>query len=274
MDARFKWRHTRTHAQVNLFTYLFIFLLTHYFLRPVEPLHGKVPLTVRDTCGGNAAWGGWRRVPNFNTNLVAVCQHVARPQNEKRPRLRFFNCTAEAASGMQLWPTILDSPIFPSLMFPPLQVVVDGGWSLWGPWQQCSRTCGGGVEFSYRECTNPVPQNGGKYCEGQRVQYQSCNTQPCSNEYGEKLQHGFSRFYVIFYLQLLFFEVRWVWICQRWEVMKFRYFVTDNSVYFYFFLTCTFCCVAFNCCQNVAVWTWLYCICVCCEVCLRYKNGA
>uniref|UniRef100_A0A3Q3XGH4 Peptidase M12B domain-containing protein n=1 Tax=Mola mola TaxID=94237 RepID=A0A3Q3XGH4_MOLML len=52
----------------------------------------------------------------------------------------------------------------------------------WGPWQQCSRTCGGGVEFSYRECANPVPQNGGKYCEGQRVQYQSCNTQPCDNE--------------------------------------------------------------------------------------------
>ncbi|XP_029964672.1 A disintegrin and metalloproteinase with thrombospondin motifs 8 [Salarias fasciatus] len=59
--------------------------------------------------------------------------------------------------------------------------VVDGGWSSWGPWQQCSRTCGGGVEFSYRECSDPVPQNGGKYCEGQRVQYQSCNIQPCDN---------------------------------------------------------------------------------------------
>ncbi|XP_034024964.1 A disintegrin and metalloproteinase with thrombospondin motifs 8-like isoform X2 [Thalassophryne amazonica] len=61
------------------------------------------------------------------------------------------------------------------------EVALDGEWSSWGPWQQCSRTCGGGVEFSYRECTNPVPENGGKYCEGQRVQYQSCNTQPCDN---------------------------------------------------------------------------------------------
>lgn len=68
------------------------------------------------------------------------------------------------------------------------QVAVDGGWSAWGPWQQCSRTCGGGVEFSHRECTDPVPQNGGKYCEGQRVQYQSCNTQPCDNNDGEN-QH-------------------------------------------------------------------------------------
>ncbi|CAG6007501.1 unnamed protein product [Menidia menidia] len=64
----------------------------------------------------------------------------------------------------------------------------DGGWSSWGPWQQCSRTCGGGVEFSYRECTDPVPQNGGKYCEGQRVQYQSCNTQPCDSSEGKSFR--------------------------------------------------------------------------------------
>lgn len=41
------------------------------------------------------------------------------------------------------------------------------------------------MEFSYRECTNPVPQNGGKYCEGQRVQYQSCNIQLCDNNEGK-----------------------------------------------------------------------------------------
>ncbi|XP_028321569.1 A disintegrin and metalloproteinase with thrombospondin motifs 8-like [Gouania willdenowi] len=61
-------------------------------------------------------------------------------------------------------------------------IAVHGGWSSWGPWQQCSKTCGGGVEFSYRECSNPVPQNGGNYCEGQRVQYQSCNIQPCESQ--------------------------------------------------------------------------------------------
>ncbi|XP_068601901.1 A disintegrin and metalloproteinase with thrombospondin motifs 8-like [Brachionichthys hirsutus] len=67
-------------------------------------------------------------------------------------------------------------------------VAVDGGWSLWGPWQHCSRTCGGGVQFSYRQCTDPVPQNGGKYCEGQRVQYQSCKTQTCDNDEGKSFR--------------------------------------------------------------------------------------
>ncbi|XP_047248138.1 A disintegrin and metalloproteinase with thrombospondin motifs 8-like isoform X2 [Girardinichthys multiradiatus] len=68
------------------------------------------------------------------------------------------------------------------------QMVVDGSWGSWGPWQQCSRTCGGGVEFSYRECIDPVPQNGGKYCEGQRVRYQSCNREPCDTSEGKSFR--------------------------------------------------------------------------------------
>uniref|UniRef100_A0A8B9J981 A disintegrin and metalloproteinase with thrombospondin motifs 1 n=1 Tax=Astyanax mexicanus TaxID=7994 RepID=A0A8B9J981_ASTMX len=58
-----------------------------------------------------------------------------------------------------------------------------GGWGEWGAWQQCSRSCGGGVMFSYRECDQPTPQNGGSYCRGQRVQYQSCNTQTCESSH-------------------------------------------------------------------------------------------
>uniref|UniRef100_A0A670YYJ2 ADAM metallopeptidase with thrombospondin type 1 motif 8 n=1 Tax=Pseudonaja textilis TaxID=8673 RepID=A0A670YYJ2_PSETE len=59
-------------------------------------------------------------------------------------------------------------------------LAVDGNWGPWSSWGPCSRTCGGGVHFSYRDCDSPVPQNAGKYCEGQRVQYESCNTEECS----------------------------------------------------------------------------------------------
>lgn len=61
-----------------------------------------------------------------------------------------------------------------------MSLQVDGGWAKWAPYGTCSRTCGGGVQLAKRECTNPVPANGGSYCEGVRVKYRSCNLEPCS----------------------------------------------------------------------------------------------
>ncbi|XP_076130734.1 A disintegrin and metalloproteinase with thrombospondin motifs 8 [Alosa pseudoharengus] len=69
-----------------------------------------------------------------------------------------------------------------------LEVPVDGGWGEWGPWGPCSLSCGGGVEFSRRECTNPEPQHGGAYCMGQRVKYQSCNIQACQQDHGKSFR--------------------------------------------------------------------------------------
>ncbi|XP_076208596.1 A disintegrin and metalloproteinase with thrombospondin motifs 5 [Aptenodytes patagonicus] len=54
-----------------------------------------------------------------------------------------------------------------------------GNWGSWGPWGQCSRTCGGGVQFAYRHCNNPAPRNNGRYCTGKRAIYRSCNITPC-----------------------------------------------------------------------------------------------
>lgn len=46
-------------------------------------------------------------------------------------------------------------------------------------YDQCTRTCSGGVQSSSRECNSPPPSNGGKYCIGTRIKYRSCNTQDC-----------------------------------------------------------------------------------------------
>lgn len=62
---------------------------------------------------------------------------------------------------------------------------VHGSWGPWGPWGDCSRTCGGGVQYTMRECDNPVPKNGGKYCEGKRVRYRSCNIEDCPENNGK-----------------------------------------------------------------------------------------
>ncbi|XP_077396637.1 A disintegrin and metalloproteinase with thrombospondin motifs 15-like [Festucalex cinctus] len=60
-----------------------------------------------------------------------------------------------------------------------MHIKVDGGWGKWGSFRDCSRTCGGGVQLARRECNNPVPENGGKYCYGLRIKYRSCNLNPC-----------------------------------------------------------------------------------------------
>jgi hypothetical protein len=58
---------------------------------------------------------------------------------------------------------------------------VDGDWSLWSEWSECSRTCGGGIRRSLRSCTNPEPKNGGKLCKGDRIRYESCNSHSCGS---------------------------------------------------------------------------------------------
>ncbi|CAH1113494.1 unnamed protein product [Psylliodes chrysocephalus] len=56
---------------------------------------------------------------------------------------------------------------------------INGGWGSWGPYSTCSRTCGGGVSISERNCDNPIPQFGGRFCLGDRKRFKICNKDPC-----------------------------------------------------------------------------------------------
>lgn len=56
---------------------------------------------------------------------------------------------------------------------------VDGGWTKWGSYSPCSKTCGGGTHFRERSCTNPRPANGGADCAGSAKETSDCNTQAC-----------------------------------------------------------------------------------------------
>ncbi|XP_071829579.1 A disintegrin and metalloproteinase with thrombospondin motifs 3-like isoform X3 [Apostichopus japonicus] len=55
----------------------------------------------------------------------------------------------------------------------------DGGWSDWEGWSSCTYSCGTGVQTRIRKCDNPRPVNGGRYCEGDGLQYKLCNTKQC-----------------------------------------------------------------------------------------------
>ncbi|KAK3539221.1 hypothetical protein QTP86_030738, partial [Hemibagrus guttatus] len=60
-----------------------------------------------------------------------------------------------------------------------LPETVNGGWGQWSTWSHCSRTCGSGVQSADRECDEPKPAFGGKYCTGERKRYRMCNTLAC-----------------------------------------------------------------------------------------------
>uniref|UniRef100_A0A674IMN9 Hemicentin-1 n=1 Tax=Terrapene triunguis TaxID=2587831 RepID=A0A674IMN9_9SAUR len=59
---------------------------------------------------------------------------------------------------------------------------VDGTWSEWGSWEECSRTCGQGNKTRTRTCSNPTTQHGGRPCDGNAVESIMCNIRPCPGE--------------------------------------------------------------------------------------------
>ncbi|OWF36531.1 A disintegrin and metalloproteinase with thrombospondin motifs 18 [Mizuhopecten yessoensis] len=56
--------------------------------------------------------------------------------------------------------------------------VTAGGWSIWGQWSTCSRTCGTGILNRRRICNNPRPKNHAM-CSGDEYEAELCNTTPC-----------------------------------------------------------------------------------------------
>ena len=59
---------------------------------------------------------------------------------------------------------------------------VDGSWTDWGDWNLCSVTCAGGTQSRSRTCTNPPPRYGGRECNGESEDVQSCNEHPCPSK--------------------------------------------------------------------------------------------
>lgn len=56
---------------------------------------------------------------------------------------------------------------------------INGAWSPWSAWSQCSRDCSRGIRNRKRVCSNPEPKYGGLPCLGPSLEYQECNILPC-----------------------------------------------------------------------------------------------
>lgn len=51
-------------------------------------------------------------------------------------------------------------------------------WNDWGPWSECSASCGTGIQSRYRLCLTATNES---YCIGKAVQSQQCNTESCAD---------------------------------------------------------------------------------------------
>ncbi|KAH3778802.1 thrombospondin-2-like isoform X1 [Dreissena polymorpha] len=56
---------------------------------------------------------------------------------------------------------------------------VNGGWSDWSAWSDCSTTCGTGLSRRSRACFNPAPSLLGQQCDGDSNDYSLCYSNPC-----------------------------------------------------------------------------------------------
>ena len=64
-----------------------------------------------------------------------------------------------------------------------INVLVDGGWSMWGNWSSCSGTCGIATKTRIRTCSQPAPQNGGAQCPGNHTQIHACFDRSCPGNF-------------------------------------------------------------------------------------------
>ncbi|XP_074508648.1 adhesion G protein-coupled receptor B1 isoform X7 [Sebastes fasciatus] len=57
---------------------------------------------------------------------------------------------------------------------------LNGGWSAWGQWAQCSSECGGGIQTRTRTCQSPPEDS--YLCEGVVEEGRPCNSQTCTGK--------------------------------------------------------------------------------------------
>ena len=60
-----------------------------------------------------------------------------------------------------------------------LYIDIDGGWSSFGSYGDCSVSCGAGVSIRSRSCTKPKPSGDGSYCTGDAYETRKCTPSPC-----------------------------------------------------------------------------------------------
>ncbi|XP_061490015.1 hemicentin-1 isoform X5 [Rhineura floridana] len=115
-------------------------------------------------CPVNGAWGSW--LP------WGPCSETC--GKGTHTRLRLCNNPPPSFDGVYC-----DGPDAQMQVCSKRDCPVNGKWSSWSSWSACTMSCGGGTRQRTRDCSDPPPQYGGRKCEGNDVQVDFCNSDPC-----------------------------------------------------------------------------------------------
>ena len=126
----------------------------------------KSPCFTNIMCPINGNWGFWGQYGKCSVTCGIGIQTRTRTCSNPAPQYGGELCFGNNAE---------DRPCDTKIYCP-----IHGGWTLWSKWGVCAADCGYGVQKRERFCTNPVPEYGGRGCEGPSVETQECVSDiPC-----------------------------------------------------------------------------------------------
>lgn len=117
-------------------------------------------------CPIDGQWGGWYKWSSCSVKCGTGMQERSRGCNAPSPQYGGLPCNGPMTE-------VLDCDTG-------IKCPIDGHWTLWTPWGQCSKTCDTGLQSRTRMCDNPAPAFGGIKCRGFSEELRQCDTGiPC-----------------------------------------------------------------------------------------------
>jgi len=117
-----------------------------------------------DTCVTDGGWGAWGAWSECSESCGGGVLKRSRQCDSPAPQNGGADCEGEGDEEQ----ACNEDPC-----------PVNGMWSEWSAYGDCSASCGEGVESRTRTCTNPAPEFGGEDCAGETSESRGCNNGPC-----------------------------------------------------------------------------------------------
>lgn len=126
----------------------------------------------RLSCPVNGDWGKFSK--------WSKCPNCVKEKDQGTPvysaRTRKCDSPAPANGGLECQGTAKEEVQCEVQICP-----INGGWSDWSSWSECSKPCGLSHRMRKRSCNKPEPKHNGTLCDGENVEYEDCKKPLCGH---------------------------------------------------------------------------------------------